>query len=52
MNAPPLTLGGWSPVVAYLRHSMIVFDNCQLYVMLEVSVTYRFSRAVVSYNES
>lgn len=23
-NAPPRVLGGWSPVVAYLRHSMIV----------------------------
>ena len=24
MNAPPLLLGGKSPVVAYLRHSIIV----------------------------
>lgn len=24
INAPPLLLGGRSPVVAYLRHSMIV----------------------------
>jgi hypothetical protein len=24
-NAPPRVLGGWSPVVAYLRHSMMVY---------------------------
>ena len=27
MNAPPLLLGGRSPVVAYLRHSIIVFKD-------------------------
>lgn len=25
MKAPPLVFGGWSPVVAYLRHSIIVY---------------------------
>ncbi len=25
MNAPPLVFGGWSPVVAYLRDSMMVW---------------------------
>ena len=26
MNAPPLLFGGCSPVVAYLRHSIIVYS--------------------------
>jgi hypothetical protein len=29
MNAPPLVFGGWSPVVAYLRHSMMVCSRVQ-----------------------
>ena len=27
MKAPPLLFGGRSPVVAYLRHSMIVYES-------------------------
>lgn len=32
MKAPPLLFGGRSPVVAYLRHSMIVLVEVQHYI--------------------
>lgn len=37
MNAPPLLLGGSSPVVAYLRHSIMVVLPEPLYPTMRVS---------------
>lgn len=50
MNAPPLLFGGRSPVVAYLRHSMIVYKQSDqnLYPPLKTDC---FSRAIVAYYE-
>ena len=49
MKAPPLLLGGKSPVVAYLRHSMIVYVSSQkTQAVLSFCLAYRFSRAIVS----
>lgn len=37
INAPPRVLGGWSPVVAYLRHSMIVVLPLPLWPTMTVT---------------
>lgn len=52
MNAPPLLFGGRSPVVAYLRHSMIVSSIRQRYADTEKFPTHRLARAVIPYYES
>lgn len=50
MKAPPLLFGGKSPVVAYLRHSMIVYKESdqKLYPCLKTNC---FPRAIVPYYE-
>ena len=52
MKAPPLLFGGRSPVVAYLRHSMIVSSTCQRYASIWNLPTHRLARAVIPYYES
>jgi hypothetical protein len=49
MKAPPLLLGGRSPVVAYLRHSMMVYQRVSRVVRDQlVGDTHRLSRAIVA----
>lgn len=52
MNAPPRVLGGWSPVVAYLRHSMMVYRAVKGVRRVTIYGTYRLSTAVVTYDDS
>ena len=52
MKAPPLLFGGKSPVVAYLRHSMIVLSICQPFDSTEEVPTHRLARAIIPYYES
>lgn len=53
MKAPPLLLGGWSPVVAYLRHSIIVFIMVlvRLPFVLSKPRTHSLSRTIVTYDQ-
>lgn len=52
MKAPPLLFGGRSPVVAYLRHSMIVWLIRQRWPSISKYHTYRLARAIVPYDKS
>jgi hypothetical protein len=51
-NAPPRVLGGWSPVVAYLRHSMIVYRAVRGTRSTMICNAYRLATAVVAYDDS
>ena len=51
-NAPPRVLGGWSPVVAYLRHSMMVYGAIKGTRGMMIYDAYRLSTAVVAYDDS
>lgn len=52
INAPPRVLGGWSPVVAYLRHSMMVYRTVKGMRKVTIYGTYCLSTAVVTYDDS
>ena len=51
MNAPPLLFGGKSPVVAYLRHSMIVYHVLVFVDRLPIVQTYCFSGSIMAYDK-
>jgi hypothetical protein len=49
MKAPPLLFGGWSPVVAYLRHSMMVFALSSVWSFCDFGArTHSLSRTIVT----
>jgi len=52
MNAPPRVLGGWSPVVAYLRHSMMVYGAVNWTRSITAYDAYRLATAVMAYDDS
>ena len=52
MKAPPLLFGGRTPVVAYLRHSMIVWHSSQQAHQPNWRHSYRLPRAIVADDQS